>query len=71
MKKVWQGAALLLGAALSAAAEPAPAPVRTEFGVMIPLRDGVKLAADVWLPAAPGRYPVLLARTPYMKTGLK
>jgi putative CocE/NonD family hydrolase len=37
---------------------------------MIPMRDGVKLAADVWLPDAPGRYPVLLARTPYMKTGL-
>jgi hypothetical protein len=38
---------------------------------MIPMRDGVKLAADVWLPDAPGRYPVLLARTPYLKTGLR
>ncbi len=46
------------------------AQVRSEFGVMIPMRDGVRLAADVWLPEAPGRYPVLLARTPYMKTGL-
>jgi hypothetical protein len=45
--------------------------VRAEFGVMIPMRDGVKLAADVWLPDSPGRYPVLLARTPYLKTGLK
>ena len=48
-----------------------PAPVRSELGVMIPMRDGVKLAADVWLPEAPGRYPVLLVRTPYMKTGFK
>ena len=56
-------AALLLAASL-------PAQVRTQFGVMVPMRDGVKLAADVWLPEAPGRYPVLLARTPYMKTGL-
>src|SRR6185312_7533593 len=31
----------------------------------------VKLAADVWLPDAPGRYPVLLVRTPYEKTGFK
>jgi len=46
------------------------AQIRTQFGVMIPMRDGVKLAADIWLPEAPGRYPVLLARTPYMKTGL-
>ena len=38
---------------------------------MIPMRDGVKLAADVWRPEAPGRYPVLLARTPYMRTGLQ
>ncbi len=72
MKKAWLGAVLGLGAALCADAEPpAPAPVRSEFGVMIPMRDGVRLAADVWLPEAPGRYPVLVARTPYMKTGLK
>jgi hypothetical protein len=70
MKTTWFGCAMLLGAALSAAAQP-PAPVRSEFGVMIPMRDGVKLAADVWLPEAPGRYPVLLVRTPYLKTGFK
>ena len=27
--------------------------------------DGVRLDADVWRPAAPGRYPVLLMRQPY------
>lgn len=41
--------------------------------VMIPLRDGVRLAADIYFPsddgvqAAPGRFPVLLMRTCYGK----
>lgn len=35
--------------------------------VMIPMRDGVRLATDIYRPAGPGRYPVLLRRTPYMK----
>lgn len=61
-------AALLLAGVLAAA--PAAAQVRSQFGLMAPMRDGVRLAADVWLPDAPGRYPVLLVRTPYMKTGL-
>ncbi len=33
--------------------------------VPIPMRDGVKLFADVYRPARPGRYPVLVSRTPY------
>lgn len=28
-------------------------------------RDGVKLATEVYLPVAPGRYPVILTRSPY------
>ena len=40
--------------------------------VMIPMRDGVKLATDIYLPAqngkaANGRFPVILERTPYGK----
>ena len=40
--------------------------------VMIPMRDGVKLAADVYRPArdgqaVEGKFPVLLMRTPYNK----
>ena len=31
----------------------------------IPMRDGVKLYGDVYLPAAPGKYPTLIVRTPY------
>lgn len=33
--------------------------------VGIPMRDGVKLYADVYRPAAPGKYPVIISRTPY------
>ena len=34
----------------------------TEYSTM---RDGTRLATDVYLPAAPGRYPVIMQRTPY------
>ena len=33
--------------------------------VQVPMRDGVMLATDVYRPAAPGRYPVIMLRTPY------
>jgi len=32
------------------------------------MRDGVVLRADIWRPDKPGRFPVLLTRTPYDKT---
>jgi putative CocE/NonD family hydrolase len=35
--------------------------------VMIPMSDGVKLAANITLPAEEGRWPVVLIRTPYNK----
>ncbi len=31
----------------------------------VPMRDGVKLSADVYLPDAPGPFPTVLIRTPY------
>ncbi|MBI1761199.1 MAG: CocE/NonD family hydrolase [Acidobacteria bacterium] len=31
----------------------------------VPMRDGIKLFADVYLPRATGRYPTLIVRTPY------
>lgn len=31
----------------------------------VPMRDGVKLYADVYVPVAPGKYPVIVIRTPY------
>ncbi len=38
-----------------------------ERNVMVPMRDGVRLAADIIRPDAPGRYPVLVTRGPYGK----
>lgn len=43
--------------------------VTIERDVEMTSRDGVILRADVYHPAAPGRYPVLLMRTPYGKSG--
>ncbi|WP_293677322.1 CocE/NonD family hydrolase [uncultured Phenylobacterium sp.] len=36
--------------------------------VRVPMRDGVELAADIWLPSGAERAPVLLTRTPYGRT---
>jgi uncharacterized protein len=45
-------------------AQPA---VRPRFDVRVPMRDGVTLSADLWMPSAPGRYPTILMRTPYLR----
>jgi hypothetical protein len=37
--------------------------------VFMPMRDGVKLAANVFTPSGPGPWPVILERTPYLKDG--
>jgi predicted acyl esterase len=44
-------------------------PVRVVKDVMIPMSDGVRLAANLFTPAAEGRYPGLFAFTPYQKDG--
>jgi putative CocE/NonD family hydrolase len=54
--------------ALAAGSAVAEAPVRQLLGVQTLTRDGVTLSSDVWLPQAPGKYPVILIRTPYVKT---
>src|SRR4029077_12362409 len=41
---------------------------KMQFGARIPMRDNVNLSADIWLPSAPGRYPSILVRTPYVKS---
>ena len=40
-----------------------------ERNVMVPMRDGVRLAADIYRPDAPGRFPALVTRGPYGKDG--
>ena len=43
-----------------------PAGVRAMYDVRVPMRDGVTLSADVFLPKdEPGPFPVILYRTPY------
>ncbi len=41
--------------------------LREERDTRIPARDGVALAADVFLPDEPGRYPALVGLSPYGK----
>lgn len=43
--------------------------IRWQFNVPVRMRDGVTLAADVFLPERTGKYPVILVRTPYGKEG--
>lgn len=43
--------------------------VAVDFDVMVPMRDGVSLATDVYRPLDDGRHPVLVYRTPYGKSG--
>ena len=45
---------------------PAPGNLET-LGLVIPMRDGVHLAADVFRPSATGRWPTILVRTPYSR----
>jgi uncharacterized protein len=54
---------LLCAGALSAA----PDRISTALDVAVPMRDGVRLSANVFRPEAPGRYPTILVRTPYGK----
>ncbi len=46
-----------------------PYRVRIEDNVRVKMRDGVKLAADIYRPEAPGKFPVVLERTPYNRAG--
>lgn len=41
--------------------------VQEQLGLVIPMRDGVHLAADLFLPRVGGRWPTLLLRTPYSR----
>ena len=43
-----------------------PAGVEARYNVKIPMRDGVRLSADIYFPQGqPGPFPVILSRTPY------
>jgi predicted acyl esterase len=64
-------AALAQDAPTAAAANAQP-PAEAELPhteIFITMRDGVKLAANVFLPEGKGPWPVILTRTPYLKDG--
>ncbi|HEX5416880.1 MAG TPA: CocE/NonD family hydrolase [Chloroflexota bacterium] len=44
--------------------------VRMFNDVKVPMRDGVRLSADLYLPDAPGPFPTVLMRTPYDNNGV-
>lgn len=61
--------AVILAAASLHAQEPA---IKVEKNLKVAMRDGVKLATDVYLPAGNAeKLPVILTRTPYNKDGAK
>lgn len=57
--------AILICLPLAAAAIGLPAVSR--YNVAVPMRDGVRLSANVFRPGRAGRYPTILLRTPYGK----
>ncbi len=76
-RRTWTRAcAAALAFAAAVRADTAPYAVKFENNVAVVMRDGVTLRADVYRPDAPGKFPVLLERTPYNKysnidTGLR
>jgi putative CocE/NonD family hydrolase len=77
MRRIVSALSMLLALTTTAGAQlgdgrvrrpPAKHRVRLERSVMVPMRDGVRLATDVYLPVGAGdRLPVVLIRTPYDK----
>lgn len=41
--------------------------VAIDSGLGVPMRDGIKLATDIYRPNSEGQFPVILVRTPYKK----
>lgn len=67
MTRTLRYAPLLVLAWLSRlAAEPTPPPPAKQT-VMVLMRDGTRLATDLFLPAGAGPFPTILIRTPYNK----
>src|ERR1044072_213666 len=68
---VFTGPAPVLAGEAAPVASPAPSPgppVRQLFDVQSTMRDGTRLSADVWMPDDGEKHPVILVRTPYLKT---
>lgn len=63
LKRYLYSLVMVLLAANAFAQEP------SKLNVMMPMRDGIKLATNVYLPGGEGPWPVVLTRTPYNKNG--
>lgn len=64
-----QTLALLCSALLFVVASSASVAQDNKQEVMVPMRDGVRLATNIYLPEGAGPWPVVLTRTPYNKNG--
>ena len=69
----WLAAVGAIAGGGRAGAEDAPYDVALTSDIRVRMRDGVRLATDIYRPArggqpVPGRFPVILERTPYGKT---
>jgi putative CocE/NonD family hydrolase len=53
------------------AQQPATNAKYTCSEVQVPMRDGTKLATDLYMPNGPGPFPVIVERTPYNKQDCK
>jgi uncharacterized protein len=71
MKPQAQGLVLLAfflhSTALLAQPVPADLPFSFQSNVVVTMRDGTRLSANLFLPKEPGPFPVILMRTPYGK----
>jgi hypothetical protein len=52
----------------SQAAPPIPSNIAVQYDAPMKTRDGVILHADIYHPNSPGKFPVILMRTPYDKS---
>src|SRR2546422_5899392 len=65
---VWMALCAAMVLPAQAAAEESHE-VIVERNVAAKMRDGITLRADIYRPKEDGKFPVLLVRTPYDKTG--
>lgn len=68
--RIGRRGAIALLLSLAAAPLRAQAPYSKQT-VGVPMRDGKKMATDIYIPAQQGKFPVILVRTPYNKIGVE
>lgn len=66
IRSIVKSATVLLG--LAAMVQAVAQDIHVERDVMIPMRDGVRLAADIYIPPGEGPFPTVLSRSPYGKS---